>query len=67
MSLRKLAVLPAALVALGLLVGTPSVSFAQSAPQKPAATKKTAPADKKAKKKPAKKKAAELAASRSVG
>jgi hypothetical protein len=67
MSLRKLAVLPAALVALGLLVGTPSVSFAQGAPQKPAATKKTAPTDKKAKKKPAKKKAAELAASRSVG
>jgi hypothetical protein len=59
MLLRKLAILPAALVAFGLTVAAPVASYAQSAPAKPAATKK-APAEKKAKKKaPAKKKAAD--------
>lgn len=61
MFIRKLAILPAALIALGLTVGVPAESFAQS--NKPAAAKKTT--KKKAAKKPAKKKAAELAQARS--
>lgn len=55
MFIRKLAILPAALIALGLTVGVPAESFAQS--NKPAAAKKT---KKKAAKK-AKKKAADIA------
>ena len=38
MFIRKLALIPAALIALGLTVGVPAESFAQS--NKPAATKK---------------------------
>ena len=62
MFIRKLAILPAALVALGLTVGVPAQSFAQS--NKPAATKSE---KKKATKKAKKKKAAEVAQLRSFG
>jgi uncharacterized membrane protein YdfJ with MMPL/SSD domain len=66
MLLRKLAILPAVLFAFGLTVAMPTESFAQS--NKPAATKKAAPAEKKAKKKsPAKKKAADAAKARAIG
>jgi hypothetical protein len=66
MLLRKLAILPAVLVAFGLTVAMPTESFAQS--NKPAAAKKAAPAEKKAKKKaPAKKKAADAAKARAIG
>jgi len=65
MLLRKLAILPAALVAFGLTVAAPVASYAQSAPAKPAATKK-APAEAK-KKAPAKKKAADAATVRAFG
>jgi hypothetical protein len=62
MFIRKLAILPAALVALGLTVGVPAQSFAQS--NKPAAAKTE---KKKATKKAKKKKAAEVAQLRSFG
>jgi len=61
MLIRKLALIPAALIALGLTVGVPAESFAQGS-TKPAATKK---AKKKAAKKAKKaKKAADAGALR---
>ena len=60
MLVRKLALIPAALFALGLIVAAPAESFAQSSP-KPAATQKKDAKKKDTttkKKAPAKKKAA---------
>ena len=59
MLVRKLALIPAALFALGLIVAAPAESFAQSSP-KPAATQKkdAKKKDTSKKKAPAKKKAA---------
>jgi len=52
--LRKLALLPVALIALGLAVGTPAASYAQTG-NKPVAEKKKETTKKKAKKRAEKK------------
>jgi hypothetical protein len=60
MLVRKLALIPAALFALGLIVAAPAESFAQQSGNKPAATQKkdAKKKDTSKKKAPAKKKAA---------